>query len=86
MAEPEIVPNPNRLCSNPKCVHSRTQHAEDAGCRMCRCPGFYPLWLQEPEGIRIYRDPDDWWVGYYRGPKHHYVCLLPTVVIRWPRR
>lgn len=36
-------------------------------------------------GLRVYRDRDDWWVGYYRGPSHHYVCLLPTFVIRWWR-
>jgi hypothetical protein len=36
-------------------------------------------------GRVIYIDPADWWVGYYRGPNHHYVCLLPTVVIRWRR-
>lgn len=33
----------------------------------------------------VYFDFNDWWVGYYRGPNHHYVCLLPTVVVRWPR-
>ena len=27
-----------------------------------------------------------WWVGYYRGPIHHYFHPLPTLVIRWPRR
>lgn len=36
--------------------------------------------------VKVYRDLDDWWVGYYRGPNHHYVCPLPTLVIRWPRR
>lgn len=35
--------------------------------------------------MRFYRDRNDWWVGYYRGDQHHYVCLLPTLVIRWPR-
>ena len=33
----------------------------------------------------VYRDRRDWWVGYYRGDTHHYVCPLPTLVIRWPR-
>lgn len=33
----------------------------------------------------IYIDTADWWIGYYRGPNHHYVCPLPTVVIRWQR-
>ena len=36
--------------------------------------------------VSIYIDLRDWWVGYYRGPNHHYVCPLPTVVIRWARR
>lgn len=26
------------------------------------------------------------WIGYYRGPNHHYVCPLPTLVIRWTRK
>lgn len=33
----------------------------------------------------IYIDTADWWIGYYRGSNHHYVCLVPTVVIRWRR-
>lgn len=33
----------------------------------------------------VYIDRRDWWVGYYRGDSHHYVCPLPTVVIRWAR-
>lgn len=33
----------------------------------------------------IYFDFRDWWVGYYRGDTHHYVCLLPTLVLRWDR-
>jgi hypothetical protein len=36
--------------------------------------------------VKVYIEPADWWIGYYRGPNHHYVCLLPLVVIRWPRR
>jgi hypothetical protein len=35
--------------------------------------------------MKVYFDFNDWWIGYYRGPNHHYVCPLPTVVIRWPR-
>lgn len=38
------------------------------------------------DGPRVYRDRDDWWIGYYRGATHHYVCPLPTLVIRWRRR
>lgn len=37
-------------------------------------------------GVKIYIEPRDWWIGYYRGDGFHYVCLLPTVVIRWHRR
>lgn len=36
--------------------------------------------------MKVYFDFNDWWVGYYRGPNHHYVCPAPTVVIRWRRR
>jgi hypothetical protein len=36
--------------------------------------------------VRVYIEPRDWWIGYYRGDTHHYVCPLPTVVVRWPRR
>lgn len=36
--------------------------------------------------MKVYIDPKDWWVGYYCGDTHHYVCPLPTVVIRWKRR
>lgn len=38
---------------------------------------------RDPE---VYIDTNDWWIGYYRGDSHHYVCPLPTVVIRWRRR
>jgi hypothetical protein len=36
--------------------------------------------------IKIYIDTNDLWVGVCRGPNHWYLCPLPTVVIRWPRR
>jgi hypothetical protein len=36
--------------------------------------------------VKVYLDFHDWWVGYYRGGRHHYVCPLPCVVIRWARR
>lgn len=36
--------------------------------------------------MKVYVEPADWWVGYYRGPNHHYVCVIPCVVIRWKRR
>lgn len=35
--------------------------------------------------MKFYIDTNDWWIGYYRGPNHHYVCPLPTTVIRWTR-
>lgn len=36
--------------------------------------------------IKVYFDFRDWWIGYYRGATHHYVCPLPTLVIRWSRK
>jgi hypothetical protein len=36
--------------------------------------------------VKIYFDFNDWWIGYYRGDGHHYVCPLPTLVIRWRRK
>jgi hypothetical protein len=35
--------------------------------------------------MKIYIDTDDRWVGVYKGSHHWYLCLLPTVVIRWVR-
>jgi hypothetical protein len=35
--------------------------------------------------LTVYLDRRDIWVGYYRGDTHHYVCPLPTVVVRWTR-
>jgi hypothetical protein len=35
--------------------------------------------------FRIYFDFNDWWVGYYRGSNYHFICPIPTLVIRWPR-
>ena len=32
--------------------------------------------------MKVYFDFRDWWVGYYRGDTHHYVCPLPTLVIQ----
>lgn len=40
---------------------------------------------QAPRRPRVYFDFRDWWVGYFRGDHFHYVCILPTVVIRWGR-
>jgi hypothetical protein len=36
--------------------------------------------------MKVYFDFRDWWIGYYKGDSHHYVCLLPTLVIRWDRK
>lgn len=36
--------------------------------------------------VKIYFDFRDWWIGYYRSDANHYVCLLPTLVIRWRRK
>lgn len=36
--------------------------------------------------MKVYFEPRDWWIGYYRGDSHHYVCPVPTLVIRWARR
>ena len=36
--------------------------------------------------MKIYIDWNDWWTGLYRGREHWYVCLIPCVVIRIPRR
>lgn len=58
-------------------------------------PEQYKTWTEVLWGPRtrwqrvrehVYLEPRDVWVGYYRGDRHHYVCLLPCVVIRWARR
>lgn len=36
--------------------------------------------------MKIYFDFRDWWVGYYRGTSYHFICPLPTLVIRWKRK
>lgn len=34
--------------------------------------------------MKLYFDRRDWWSGYYRGDNgYHYVCVLPTLVLRW---
>jgi hypothetical protein len=35
--------------------------------------------------LKVYFDFHDWWIGYYKGESHHYVCVIPTFVIRWVR-
>lgn len=35
--------------------------------------------------FKVYFDLNDWWIGYYRGSTYHFICPLPTLVIRWPR-
>jgi hypothetical protein len=36
--------------------------------------------------MRMFFNFNDWWIGYYRGANYHFVCLLPTVAISWPRK
>ena len=47
--------------------------------------GRFKITVWAGDTVKVYREPRDWWVGYYRGDAFHYVCLLPTIVIRWPR-
>jgi hypothetical protein len=35
--------------------------------------------------MKVYFDFNDWWIGYYRGSSYHFICPLPTLVIRWKR-
>ena len=37
--------------------------------------------------LTVYFDNRDWWMGVYRDPENRriYICLLPTLVIRWQR-
>jgi len=42
--------------------------------------------MKEAKKSIVYFDFNDWWIGYYRGETHHYVCVIPTLVIRWKRR
>ena len=36
--------------------------------------------------MKIYIDTNDRWVGWYIGEDHHYILLLPCVVIRINRK
>jgi hypothetical protein len=36
--------------------------------------------------MRIYCEPRDLWVGVYVGPEAVYVCPLPCLVFKFPRR
>lgn len=36
--------------------------------------------------MHILVDRRDWRVGYYRGPQHHHLCLLPCLTLRVRRR
>ena len=50
--------------------------------------GYEEGYRENKQGSRelsVYIDVRDWWIGYYRGPNHHYVCILPLIVIRWKR-
>jgi hypothetical protein len=37
-------------------------------------------------GVYVHLNFSDWWVGYYRGDSHHYVCPLPCLVLMWARK
>lgn len=43
------------------------------------------VYIFKTNKMKVYRDYNDWWIGYYRGENFHFVCPLPTVVFRWPR-
>jgi hypothetical protein len=59
----------------------------DTAVRPGAMPGSSPHSTVECNAsMKTYLDFHDWWIGYYRGDSHHYVCPLPTVVIRWDRR
>lgn len=82
------------------CGHARWRHRWDGtiGDTVCteyancvchgrfteREPGSAPP--RRLRGLRVYLDTRDRWIGHYLGERHHYVCPLPTVVIRWDRR
>lgn len=36
--------------------------------------------------IKVYFDFNNWGVGYYRGSNYHFICVLPTLVIRIPNK
>jgi len=74
-------------CSH--CGHGpRVRLAHLAPCVACP-PGVNgAARLDDPprRTLTVYFEPRDVWVGYYRGDTHHYVCPLPMLVVRWPRR
>jgi hypothetical protein len=85
----------NKLMAEIGCPHW-TEVSEVVSCPACTHDFLYPPTpglaseSRAPGrgcgGMSIYFDFRDWWIGYYRGDNHHYVCPLPTVVIRWRRR
>jgi hypothetical protein len=36
--------------------------------------------------MKVYLDLRRWWIGYECGDTHHHVCVIPALVVRWPRR
>lgn len=52
------------------------------------CGGYYSFSVMRvPRRIvRVHLDWRDWWVGWYRGDTHNYVCIVPCVAIVWRRR
>lgn len=67
---------------DPATLHrQRTGHsASHAGGR------YYCIDCDWPKRFKIYFDLHDWWIGYYFSDTHHYVCPLPTLVLRWTRQ
>ncbi len=37
-------------------------------------------------GMKLIFEPRDLWVGVYLGSEHIYVCPLPCIVLRFPRK
>lgn len=69
----------------PRTGPSAPSGASSANPARVRLADRVPYGSRPPRPWRVYIDRRDWWVGYYRGDTHHYVCPLPTVVIRWAR-
>lgn len=82
----KITDDMELMCTS--CGHI-TKAWPDGYCPQCGTE-HQPLVIRrdkpETKGVKIYIDRNDWWVGYYRGIGHHYVCPFPTVVIRWRRK
>jgi hypothetical protein len=36
--------------------------------------------------LAIYLDPDDRWIGMYKGLSSNFFCLFPCLVVKWKRK